>query len=433
MSFLAKARAVALPKLHHFVQFVTKQGSAMVGNLIYGLLCVRLLPVSDYAKFAVLFGYMGSVTVLLDTGITGTLAPLVGEQIYNLELIANYVASIRRIIGWIYLGLLPVTVGIFILLVQKQHWGSAVIAQMIVVLMITAWFARVSSTYGAVVLLRRDREMYYRIQLLGSFGSLALLALSWAFHFLNLYVCILLNMAQIIFIAAGYYRRARHLLKVKGHPSRFQERAILRLALPNVPGMVFYAIQGQITIMLITVFGHNSTSVADIGALNRLGQILVFFSQMNPILVEPYFAKLPASRVKRTYFVAIAIVSVFATAFCALAFLFPEPFLWILGPNYRQLRFEAGLVVLGSSIRFISGFMWTIHSSRRFVYWWNSVANIALTILVQAAFLWKFELSQVSNVLMFNIASGIVGLVIAASCGFWGFWRGPQTLAEEAG
>ena len=427
MSGFEQAREYLAPKLGHVAHFLMKQGIAMSGNLLYGLLCVRMLPVPDYAKFAVLFGYMGSLTVLLDIGISGTLAPLVGEQIGNLQLIANYVAAIRRIMLGMYLVVAPVASILFMLLVYRQHWSGWVVVQMVLALLVTAWFARVSSSYGAVLLLRRDRSRYYRVQMMGSLGSLGLLIVFWAMHRVNIYVGILLNVAQILFMATSYYRRARELLGVKGEASQQQEKAIVRLAMPNLPGTVFYAIQGQITIMLITVFGHTA-SVADVGALSRLSQILVFFSQMNPILVEPFFARLEAGRLKRTYVLAVTSIALCAAAFSGLAFLFPEAFLWILGPHYSQLRVEVGLVILASAIRYVSGFMWVVHSARRFVYWWNNLSNIALTLLVQAAFLWKFDLSTVRNVLILSIASAVVSLAVAIACGIYGFWRGPQRM-----
>jgi hypothetical protein len=428
MSQLAKAKSFFLPKLRQILHFLAKQGIAMAGNLLYGLCCVRMLPKPEYAMFAVLFGFMGSLTVLLDIGISGTLAPLVGEQIDNLPLIANYVASIRRIALKMYFMVAPLAAIVFTLLVQKQHWGIAVVAQMICVLLFTAWFARVSSSYGAVLILRRDRSHYYRIQMIGSLGSLALLVLFWAFHHMSVYVGILLNVAQIVFMAFSYYRRAQKLLGVKGHPDPQQQKAIVRLAMPNFPSSVFYAVQGQITLMLITVFGHSAASVANVGALARLGQILVLFSQMNPILVEPFFARLQAARLMRVYLAAAFLVTLFATAFTASAFFFPQIFLWVLGPKYSTLHYEVGLQVLSSSLSFVSGFLWVVHSSRRFVYWWNTVANISLTVLVEAVIIWKVDLSTVSHVLILNIASSTASLLVCISCGVYGFWRGPQKM-----
>jgi hypothetical protein len=430
MSQFANARAFLFPKVRQVLHFLAKQGIAMAGNLLYGLCCVRMLPKPEYAMFAVLFGFMGSLTVLLDIGISGTLAPLVGEQIDNLPLIANYVASIRGIALKLYLLMAPLAAIVFTLLVYRQHWGFSVIAQMLCALLVTAWFARVSSSYGAVLILRRDRSHYYRIQMIGSLGSLGLLILFWSLHHMNVYVGILLNVAQILFTAVSYYRRAQQLLGVKGHPDPLQQKAIVRLAMPNFPSSVFYAVQGQITLMLITIFGHSAASVANVGALARLGQILVLFSQMNPVLVEPFFARLQAARLARVYLAAVALVTLFSAAFTASAFLFPQVFLWVLGAKYSNLRFEVGLQVLSSSIGFLGGFLWVIHSSRRFVYWWNTAANISLTVLVQAIVIWKFDLSSVSHVLILNVASGLASLLVCISCGVYGFWRGPQKMDE---
>ena len=431
MTLLGQVKTSVLPKLRHVGQFLVKQGIAMVGNLLYGLLCVRILPVPDYAKFAVLFGYMGTLTVLLDVGTSNTLMPLVGEQVSNLQLIANYVTAIRSLAQRLYLIVAPLAAIGFFLLVERQHWGAFVVGQMVVVLLVTAWFARVSSAYGAVLLLRRDRSNYYRIQIIGSLGSLALLVLFWAAHAISIYVCILLNVAQIIFMAFSYFRRANKILGTKGVISKERESSIIRLALPNLPGTIFYAIQGQVTLMLITVFGHSASSVANVGALSRLSQILAFASQMNPILVEPFFARLPASRLKKIYLLSVACVVLGASAFTVLAYFFPGLLLWILGPHYQGLRVEVGMVILASSVRFVTGFMWMIHSSRRFVYWWFTISNIISTLLVQIVFIWKVDLSTVYGVLLLNIATALIALALACACGAYGFWRGPQEMERS--
>jgi hypothetical protein len=47
---------------------------------------------------------------------------------------------------------------------------------------------------------------------------------------------------------------------------------------------------------------------------------------------------------------------------------------------------------------------------------------------VQAAFIWKFDLGSIRNVLILNIASSFVSLLMAVTCTIYGFWRGPQRL-----
>src|ERR1700722_15154082 len=99
--------------------------------------------------------------------------------------------------------------------------------------------------------------------------------------------------------------------------------------MPNAPSAIFYAIQGQITLMLITVFAHNATNVANGGALGRLAQILVLFSQMNGLLIEPFFAKLKASLLIRTYLATVALALTGGIVLVGSAFLFPGVLLWI--------------------------------------------------------------------------------------------------------
>ena len=416
------------PKLRAVTHFLLAQGLTMAGNLIYGFLCLRMLNITDYAMYSVMFGFMGTLTVLLNAGVSNTLAPLVGEQVYNLSLIADYTASIRKIALKLYLIVTPPGMIVFAILTKRQKWGWAVIVQMIIALGVAAWFARVSASYSAVLLLLRDRTRYYRIQIVGCLGSLALLILCDRIHLLNIYTAIALNVAQITYYAIAYYRRATELLVVKGQSSHSKQKAIIRLSLPNLPSIVFYAVQGQISVLLITAFGKNSSSIAGIGALGRLGQLFVLFAQMNPVLIEPFFAKLSAARLKRLYGAGVICVVCFSFSVSALAFFSPEVFLWILGPKYQDLRVEVGLAILGSAIRFLNGFMWTVNSARRFVYWGNNLTIIIGTLTVQAFFLWKSDLSTVRGVLILNIVTAVVEMLSIGSGAIYGFWRGPQSI-----
>jgi len=432
MSVLDKAKAVLLPKLPHLAHLFTKLGAAIGANMVYGLLCVRLLPVADYAKFAVLFGFMGTITLLLDAGVTNTLTPMVGTQVQDLRLIADCVASIRRIALKAYLIVAPVAGVVFILIVHRQHWPGLVVAQMLLVLLVTAWFARVTANYGSTLILLRDRNYYYRTQIVGSVGSLALLLVSVALHQFNIYVAILLNVAQTMFIGGMNFRRVRQLLGPGGSALPKLQTAILRLATPNFPSTLFYAFQGQLTLSLIVVFGRTA-SVANVGALGRLSQIFVIFNQVTVILIEPFFARLAAEKLKRYYMLAIASGLVFCAGLTGFAFLFPGVFLWLLGPNYRQLRIETGLVILGGSCAYMYSFLWLINTSRRFVYWWTAAANIILVLLVESVFIFKMDLSSVRNVLTMNAAAGLASLLVMMACGIYGFWRGPRSIDVSSG
>ncbi len=415
-------------RIRHLHQFVTRQGLATIGNLVYGLLCVRLLPTEEYAKFAIIFGFMGTLTVLMDTLTTGTVAPLVGDRLKDHKLIADYIDSARHIMTMVYLALAPVISLVLLWILNRHHWSLFDNLQIIAAILFITWFARVGGSYATVLLLLRDRAFFYRVQILGSLGSLALLCVAWGAHVLNIYVCVLLNCAQILYQATSIYMRAKHLLQVRGQANRTMQRQIVQLALPSAPSSVFYALQGQIMLLLLLVLGHNSTGIANLGALARLGQILVTFRIINAIFVEPFFARLPRHQVLPRYLVAMAVGILVLGLFCASGFLIPQMYLLILGPHYQGLQFEVGLIILASSINFLAEYLQTIHVSRRFVYWWNNIANVVAILGVQIYSIWRFDLSILRNLLWMDVAAVSTSLLIQILAGMYGFVFGPQKM-----
>jgi O-antigen/teichoic acid export membrane protein len=427
MTEVNKLKGFLIPKLHQIAQFLMKQGIVMAGNLLYGLLCVRLLPIADYAKFVVVFGIQGTLVVLMDVGISGSLIPLVGERVEDRQLIADYLASLRQLAHWLFAIVAPLTVIAYPFFVRSRGWSWQAVTAMVVILLVSIWFARVGAAYGSVLIIRRDRGNWYRAQMVSSLGTLALLLAFWALHWLNAFSAILINVAGILSIAFTYFLRARQLLGVNGHPSREKRRAIIHLTMPATPGVIFYALQGQISLLLITVFGHTA-AVASVGALGRLAQIFTLLLQMNPLLIEPYFARLPRNRLKSNYLGAIAAVGGIGLAFIALAWVFPEAFLWILGPKYAGLHYEVLLVMIGSAFRLVAGLAAAINGSRRFNYWWHNFSTIVLTLAVQGIFLWKSDLGSVQAVLWFGIASSAASMVVNLLCAVYGFVRGPRRI-----
>jgi O-antigen/teichoic acid export membrane protein len=422
------AKAFFLPKLHRVAEFLVSQGITIACNLFFGLLCIRLLPIGEYAKFVVVFAIQGSLMVLLDVGISGTFIPLVGERIEDRQLIADYLASIRQIAHWLFAIAVPVTVVAFPLLVRNRHWSWQIVAAMVVIVLVSAWFARVGSSYGSVLILRRDRYHYYQAQIISSLGSLALLGIFFAFHRFGAFTAILIGVAKIIWVAMVYFRRAQQLLGVKGKPSKEKRTAIVQLTLPSIPSVVYYAVGGQISVFLITIFGRTA-AVASVGALSRLGQIFTLLSPMNAILVEPYFARLPRESLKSHYLTAVAAAGACGAVAIALARVFPGLFLWILGPKYAGLRTEVVLVIVAGAISLVGGVIASVNGSRRFTFYSFVLTDNVVTLIVQAICIWKMDLSTVRNVLWFNIATILPTFVTGILAAFYGFARGGRRVA----
>lgn len=422
-------KAFLAPKLRRVVEFLSSQGITMAGNLIYGFLCVRLLPIPDYAKYVVVFGFFATVSLLTDIGFSSALLPLIGQRVDDRRLIADYVASLRQLGHWLYLAIAPAAIVAYPLTVRRQHWSFPVVAAMIAIMLVAAWCARVSGVYGAVLIVRRDRNAWYRVQMISSLGTLSLLGVAWATHLLNFFAAMLINILGMAYVATAYFLRARHLLGVQGVASREKRREIVHFVAPNLPNVIFYAFQAQISLFLITYFGR-SIEVASVGALARLGQTFSLFSQMTPLLVEPYFAKLPANRLKRNYLGLFIVEALFCGAATGLAGLFPGMFLWILGHKYSGLHYEVFLQMAICSIFYLHGVFWVVHNARRFIYWWNSITIITLTLAIQIFCILKTDLSTIRGVLMMSLLTCCGNLAVTIVTGIYGFTFGPRRTAE---
>ena len=144
-------------------------------------------------------------------------------------------ATIRQLAHWVFLLVALVAIVVFPLIVRRQHWSWETEAGIVSVILFAGWCARASGTYGAVLIVRRDRTVWYRVQIISSYGTLALLGIFWAGNCLNAVSAILINVAGMAFVAIAYFLRARRLLGTMGRVSREKRRAILHLALPRCP------------------------------------------------------------------------------------------------------------------------------------------------------------------------------------------------------
>ena len=422
-------KASLAPKLRRVIEYLRMQSITMAVNTLYGFLCVRLLPIPDYAKYVVVYGFLGTLSVLMDVGFSGTMFPLIGERVDDKRVIADYVASLRQLAHRVFLVVAPVAIVAYPLIVRRQHWSWQAVMGMLAILLTAAWCARVNSAYGVVLIVRRDLKWWYRAQMASSLGTLVLLGAAWALHVLNAFWAMFINVAGTAYLATAYYLRARHLLGIPGVATPEKRRAIVHFVTPNLPSIVFYAFQGQISLFLITFFGH-VTAVASVGALTRLGQIFALFSQMSLLLIEPFFAKLPAARLKRNYLGLFAVVALMCAAITGLARLFPGLFLWILGHKYSGLRYEVFLMMATSSIAYLHGVLWIVHNGRRFVYWWNSVTTIVLTLAIQIVCIVKTDLSTIRGVLMMGLWTVVGTFAITVFTGIYGFANGPRRISE---
>jgi len=179
-------------------------------------------------------------------------------------------------------------------------------------------------------------------------------------------------------------------------------------------------LQGQITVLLISFFGNRATSVAEVGALGRLAMIFTVLGQVLTNIFVPAFARCQEkTKLRLQYFAIVTGVAACCSAVIAAAVLFPDQFLFVLGPKYFHLRHELLLMVTSTVIGVVTGALWFLNASKAWVT--GAWLYIPLTLATQIALIPYTDFSDVGQVLMFGLISGLPNLLLNMILSYRGF------------
>jgi hypothetical protein len=234
-----------------------------------------------------------------------------------------------------------------------------------------------------------------------------------------------LNAAAIVFAGFLYKSVSRKLILEPSKVDPIVRKQMIDYVTPNLPSVVFFALQGQISVFLIAAVGHNK-GIAQVSALGRLGQIFALATMMNGTLIEPWFAKSANDQVLKRYLSVAAITILVSIIFVTASIVFPEMFLWILGANYKDLHAELIWIVLNGCTAYLSGLTWTVISGRRFIYWSATFVNIAFILVSQIMFLTLKGIASPLDAVKFGYVSVAASLLAQIVNLCYGLKRGPR-------
>jgi hypothetical protein len=197
-------------------------------------------------------------------------------------------------------------------------------------------------------------------------------------------------------------------------------KAMIGFVKNQAPNAIFFCLQGQITIFLISFFGTRAAAVAEVGALGRLAVIFTVLGQLLINLFVPAFARCQdPRRLRLLYLGIVGGVVVFCVAVIAAAAFFPNQFLFVLGNKYAHLQRELLLMVAGTVLTMLAGTLWVLNASKAWIK--GSWLYIPLTIMTQIALIPYLDFSNVSQVLIFNLISTVPSVLQNVVLSYFGF------------
>ncbi|HVF61885.1 MAG TPA: hypothetical protein VNJ70_18920 [Thermoanaerobaculia bacterium] len=417
-----------------FAAYFSTQTVTQLAGIAAGLLLVRALPVREFALYTLAVSVVGMFTFLTDLGSTGSLLHFFHREQGGaaFEPYRQAVLSLRR--GAFLLGALAV-VAVFPAAAAAEGFGARESLPVVAGILLCVWF-QIDSSLRLLMLRLEDRYgRSYRAELAGALLRLGATALLVALAWLEAWLAILATAAGTalaVRLAAPPHDRAgggeNAADAAESLPLATYRRRVLRFLLPTLPGALYFAFQGPLVVWLAAAFGAART-IAEVGALGRLGLIVGLFSGLTGVVFLPRLARIGDDRLYlRRYLQFGALLAAVALALVLVAWATPGPFLWLLGERYAGLNRELLLVVAGAGLHLLDGYAVAVNMARSWTRWQG--AAVATLVAAQAVLVVLLPLSTTAGVLRFGLLSAAFALAGQAAIAGLGFTR-PRWVAWE--
>jgi O-antigen/teichoic acid export membrane protein len=407
--------------------FFLGQGALQGLQILIGLFLVRKLSVEAYAQFGLAYGFQIAMGSLMDFGFTSTIVPLVGEHRDNRQLVGRYVRAAKYLRDRTFWILAPFTALAFLVIMQRHHWNWSLQIILVLSVLLTLYSSGRVAYFSAPLFLFGRLRQFYAPQTATAFGRLIEYVVCNLAGVLNAWTAAGLNALTVTMNGIFLEKKARQHMEWPKEDDPSTNREVLRYILPATPAIILSAFQAQISLFLISIFGQ-TTNIAEVAALGRIGQLFAVLMTFNVVVVEPYIARLSRVRLLSTYLGFIAVTAILSIPAVLFAFAVPAPFLWLLGGNYKSLDSSVGWVVLAACINHLAGLMWIMNRSRKWLFWSGTILEVALLLTVQVAFIALVGVRTTQQAVLFTFASSFCYIVAHGYVGIYGFLKGPRAI-----
>lgn len=390
--------------------FALVQAVVQMIGFLSGILLIRHLDQREYGYFTIANTMQGTLNVLADIGISVGLVSIGGRVWRDRSRFGQLIktaSSLRRKLGAI--ATIVVTPILFLMLVKN---GASLTYTILLIGLVLIGLS-IQLTLGVLGVVPRLLSDVRRIQTIDFVGAVLRLLLLVALLglFLNSIVAVAVGAATLFVQYLMMRHYAVRTVDLDGPENEEDRRSMQHFIRKLAANAIFFCFQGQITIFLISFFGRDVSSVAEVGALGRLAMVLTVLSNLLTNVFGPAFARChDPKRLRWQYMMIVGGVTAFSAVLVGAAALFPDAFLFVLGAKYAHLGPELLLMVGGAVIGALTATFWTLNASKAWIA--GSWLYIPLTLSTQIALIPITDFSSVRSVLIFNLLSAIPNLFL---------------------
>ena len=147
-------------------------------------------------------------------------------------------------------------------------------------------------------------------------------------------------------------------------PNTEDKKTIWSVIRQQAPNTIYYCIQGQSVIFIISFFGK-TRNIAEMGALGRLTTLFALVNSVMAAIVVPRFACChERNKLKKIFLHTLFTLAILSILLMAVSILLPGPFLWLLGSKYAYLRRELAYATFSTVVYAFGGAIYSLNASR---------------------------------------------------------------------
>jgi O-antigen/teichoic acid export membrane protein len=420
MVAIEKARfAVWFRRLRIASSVAVLQLTTQLVGVLTGFMLVRMLDRGEYALFTVANSMLALMGTLSDLGAqTGLLYR--GGQVYQDRCRLSQLVATAVRVRFLLAGFALLVVGPLGWYFLSRNDASWVVTS---ILMLTIFAGSVPSSFSAVLALPlRLVGKYHSTQLADVVGAVcrligsAIAVLIAPLATLCLFAVLVAQSVQCLALRGS----ARKVMDLTAGPSAEDRQVLMTGVRALWFPTAFDAFQSQIGIWLLSILG-TPADVADLGALSRFGALVSVVTAVITVPVSAVFARCQdRAQLVHLLLEAATALGCFCGVLTLLAFVFPGPFLWVLGSRYEHLSGEIGLYFIFASINTFTILLWQFARSKMWVNFNWIIPPI--TLLVQYILLFFLDVKTVSGALEFMIGSSLVTATITGLAALRGIY-----------
>jgi O-antigen/teichoic acid export membrane protein len=398
-------------------KFLSIQVVVQVLSFGSGILIIRVLSKDEYAYFSIANSLQTMMNLLADSGIGIALAAIGGkvwQDHYRFGQLINTAMYLRQ-----YLAIVAIITVTPILFWMLRHTGASVDYTLILIIgiLIELYCYLQLGVLSSILRLKTQINRIQKLALIG--GGTRLTVLTVLFQFLNAGIGVFASTIASIVQSITLNRWVKDSVD-RNAPMNLEDRQeIIKFIGKQMPNSIFFAVQGQLGIWLISIFG-DTQNIAELGALTRLGVVFTLITSIMNEIVLPSFSRCQVAKtLLKRYMQVLSLYCLFSLTLVVLAFFFPGKFLWILGGKYINLDKEVLLLVISLVTQSILGLIWSMNASKGWIL--PGLIAVPIGVISKIILLLFLDLSTLQGIFLLNIISSLPYFVAFYCVAYTGF------------